>query len=172
MEDCTSSSHELIQAVLKLKFSKLKLHGEPVASHDALTNDDIQDIFSVLDIFRDEDYCPPVSSCKDGKHLPEKLNQFIENRCRARYFSYQIRNVFFLICFQSYREIKISGFECMLFLFLMCGNCWYCALNPPKLQLGQLHWVTDPTLSIILHVYINKKLIILNDECVREFYQC
>lgn len=115
MEECTSSSHEPIQAVLKLKFSKLKLHGEPVASHDALTNDDIQDIFSVLDIFRDEDYCPPISSCKDGKHLPEKLNQFIENRCRARYFSYQIRNVFFLICFQSYREIKISGFECMLF---------------------------------------------------------
>lgn len=136
MEDCTSSSHELIQAVLKLKFSKLKLHGEPVDSHDALTNDDIQDIFSVLDIFRDEDYCPPISSCKDGKHFPEKLNQFIENRCRARYISYQIRNVFFLICFQSYREIKISGFECMLFTkdftFFDVWKLLVLCFNPPK----------------------------------------
>lgn len=83
-------SLEPIQAMLKLKFSKLKLHGEPVSTHDALTNDDIQDIFSVLDIFRDEDDSPPISSCKDAKHLPEKLKQFIENHCRARHYSYQV----------------------------------------------------------------------------------
>jgi hypothetical protein len=68
------------------------LHGEPVATHDALKEDDIHDIFSVLDIFRDEDDSPPISSCKDAKHLPEKLKQFIDNHCRARHYSYQVWN--------------------------------------------------------------------------------
>lgn len=120
MKTALVDSLEPIQAMLKLKFSKLKLHGEPVSTHDALTNDDIQDILSVLDIFRDEDDSPPISSCKDAKHLPEKLKHFIENHCRARHYSYQVKK---------------------------CGNCWYCVLNPPKLQLEQLHWLPDPTLG-------------------------
>lgn len=40
--------------MLKLKFSKLNLHGEPVATHGALTEDEIQVTFSVLDISRDK----------------------------------------------------------------------------------------------------------------------
>jgi hypothetical protein len=81
-------SLEPVQAMLKFKFSKLKLHGEPVATHDALKEDDIHNIFIVLDIFKDEDDSPPISSRKDAKHLPEKLKQFIDNYCRVRYYSY------------------------------------------------------------------------------------
>lgn len=87
-------SLEPIQAMLKLKFWKLKLHGEPVATHDALTNDDIEDIFSVLDIVRDENNSPPIFYCKDAKNLPGKLKQLIENHCRARRYKYQVWNFF------------------------------------------------------------------------------
>lgn len=47
--------------MFKLKFSKLKLHGKPVATHDALKEDKIQDIFSVLDSFKEEGDSPPIS---------------------------------------------------------------------------------------------------------------
>lgn len=104
---------EPIQGMLKVKFSKLKLHGELVATRDALTTDDIKDIFSVLDIFRYEDNTP-ISSFEDAKHLLEKLEQF---RTNAEPVILVIRyETVFLIYNQSFQKIDFFLFECMRFI--------------------------------------------------------
>lgn len=59
--------------MLKLKFWKLKLYGELVVIYDVLMNNDIEDIFSVFDIVRDENNSFFIFYCKDVKNLFGKL---------------------------------------------------------------------------------------------------
>lgn len=49
-------SLEPVIAELKQRFSQLKLHDENVVTHDAATDDEIEHITNILDIFKEENH--------------------------------------------------------------------------------------------------------------------
>ncbi|KAK3097052.1 hypothetical protein FSP39_005923 [Pinctada imbricata] len=109
-------------AQMKQRFAQLKLHEEPVQVHDAATKDQIEDFYNVASIFLDDDCSKDdLVEKKEALKIP-KLKDFIQKHCRERQYTFQVKK-----CQED--------------------DCWYCTLNPPKLQADEVHWLPDPTLD-------------------------
>lgn len=86
-------SLEPVLAQLKQLFSQLKFLDDKVITHDAATNQEIDDIFSILDTFKElesaEHVITQLKSKKDVEKF-DKLKDFMKHHCRERQYTFQV----------------------------------------------------------------------------------
>lgn len=86
MEDALIKSVDPVITNLKARFGRLKYHEESVRIHDAATDEEIDAICSLIDLFRDVDQPDPVTlkDVKDRNSLKKypMLQQFVERYTR------------------------------------------------------------------------------------------
>lgn len=105
---------EPVTAQLKQRFSRLKLHEEPVQIHDAANDDELQsiaDISSILSEAEEEGLAIfEKLQSKDKAKKNDKLKDFISRHCRERQYTYQVYFTLNYLLYGNYQSIeKILG---------------------------------------------------------------
>jgi hypothetical protein len=94
MKNALMKSVEPVISSLKARFRRLKYHEEKVKVYDAASDDDIDAVCSLIDLFRDVDRPEPLklSDVKDRRSLKKfpMLQQFVEKHTRCRQYSFQV----------------------------------------------------------------------------------
>lgn len=108
--------------ILEKRFSRLKLKGVPVVTHEAATDNDLSDFFKVLSDIFSSTLLPDRLRLGHLKKS-EKLWNFMSSHCKATHYTYQLK-------------------KCK------SPTCWYCLLNPPRLEdFNDLDFIPDPILT-------------------------